>query len=126
MTENIQPVTQEEFENAVKEFNEISPNVAKSFLEEEDQKILFIGRPTCGFCRKYLPKLIAAAGENADKIYYLNSEKTAADDALSDFRFQVGAATVPSLISLGGPNQFENLSADSSDSVEKIASSLNQ
>ncbi|GMR70483.1 thiol reductase thioredoxin [Aerococcus viridans] len=124
MVDNIQPFTQEEFEKEIKDFQEISANVAKGFLEEDEAKLVFIGRPTCPFCRKYLPKLIQALGEDVSSTYYLNSEETATDDALSDFRFEVGAKTVPSLVYLGGDGKFKNLNADSSDSVAEIAQAI--
>lgn len=124
MVDNIQPFTQEEFEKEIKDFQEISANVAKGFLEEDEGKLVFIGRPTCPFCRKYLPKLIQALGEDVSSTYYLNSEETATDDALSDFRFEVGAKTVPSLVYVGGDGKFKNLNADSSDSVAEIAQAI--
>lgn len=124
MVDNIQPFTQEEFEKEIKDFQEISANVAKGFLEEDEAKLVFIGRPTCPFCRKYLPKLIQALGEDVSSTYYLNSEETATDDALSDFRFEVGAKTVPSLVYLGGDGKFKNLNADSSNSVAEIAQAI--
>ncbi|RPA60578.1 bacterocin transport accessory protein [Aerococcus agrisoli] len=124
MTENIQPVSQEEFEDLIKEFKEVSPNVANSMLDEEEPKLLFIGRSTCQYSRKYLPKLIAALGEDVENTYFLNSENTATDDALADFRFEVGAKTVPSLVYVGGDGRFTNLAADSSNSVEDIKASI--
>ena len=58
------------------------------------------------------------------KILQLNSEETATDDALSDFRFEVGAKTVPSLVYVGGDGKFKNLNADSSNSVAEIAQAI--
>lgn len=124
MVDNIQPFTQDEFEEEIKDFQEITANVAQGFLEEDEAKLVFIGRPTCPFCRKYLPKLIQALGEDVSNTYYLNSEETATDDALSDFRFEVGAKTVPSLVYVGGDSKFKNLNADSSNSVAEIAQAI--
>ena len=36
MVDNIQPFTQDEFEKEIKEFQEITANVAKGFLEEDE------------------------------------------------------------------------------------------
>lgn len=124
MVDDIQPFTQDEFEEKVKDFNEITANVAQEMLEDDEAKLLFIGRSTCPFCRKYLPKLIQALGNDVNNTYYLNSEQTVTDDALSDFRFEVGAKTVPSLVYFGGDGKFKNLNADSSDSVDKIAQAI--
>lgn len=124
MVDNIQPFTQDEFEKEIKDFQEITANVAKGFLEEDEAKLVFIGRPTCPFCRKYLPKLIQSLGDDVSSTYYLNSEETATDDALSDFRFEVGAKTVPSLVYVGGDGKFKNLNADSSNSVAEIAQAI--
>ncbi|MEY8371853.1 bacterocin transport accessory protein [Aerococcaceae bacterium 50-4] len=124
MVENIQPFTQNEFEEEVKNFQEITANVAQGFLDEDEEKLVFIGRPTCPFCRKYLPKLMQALGNDVENTYYLNSEQTATDDALSDFRFEVGAKTVPSLVYVGGANKFKNLNADSSNTVEEIVQAI--
>ena len=93
-------------------------------LDEEEPKLLFIGRSTCQYSRKYLPKLIAALGEDVENTYFLDSEHTATDDALADFRFEVGAKTVPSLVYVGGDGRFTNLAADSSNSVEDIKASI--
>jgi len=124
MVDNIQPFTQDEFEKEIKDFQEITANVAQEFLEEDEAKLVFIGRSTCPFCRKYLPKLIQALGDDVSSTYYLNSEETATDDALSDFRFEVGAKTVPSLVYVGGNDKFKNLNADSSNSVAEIAQAI--
>lgn len=124
MVDSIQPFTQDEFEEKVKDFNEITANVAQEMLEDDEAKLLFIGRSTCPFCRKYLPKLIQALGDDVNDTYYLNSEQTVTDDALSDFRFEVGAKTVPSLVYVGGDSKFKNLNADSSDSVDKIGQAI--
>lgn len=125
MVDNIQPVNEAEFGDIIKDFNEVSANVALDMLGEDEKKLLFIGRPTCPFCRKYLPKLVAALGDDVKNTYYLNSEGTATDDALSDFRFEVGAKTVPSLVYVGGPDRFNNLDADSSNTVEQITEAIN-
>lgn len=125
MVDNIQPFTVNEFEEEVRDFQEITASVAQEMLADGEEKLVFIGRPTCPFCRKYLPKLKQALGEDVQNTYYLNSEQTATDDALSDFRFEVGAKTVPSLVYVGGENIFKNLNADSSNSVEEISQAIN-
>ena len=79
MVDNIQPFTQDEFEKEIKDFQEITANVAQEFLEEDEDKLVFIGRSTCPFCRKYLPKLIQALGDDVSSTYYLNSEETATE-----------------------------------------------
>ena len=52
MVDNIQPFTQDEFEKEIKDFQEITANVAKGFLEE-DEANWYLLVVHCPFCRKY-------------------------------------------------------------------------
>ena len=44
-------------------FTNISVEAAKEQLQTADEFILFIGRPTCPFCRRFEPKLSHVAKE---------------------------------------------------------------
>lgn len=67
-------------------------------LESSNQDfVLFIGRPTCKYCRKFVPKLEKASENNNRKIYYIDSEKYL-NSYLSDFRSKYDVKIVPTLI----------------------------
>lgn len=55
-------------------FTPIVAQEAEQYLKTADEFILFIGRPTCPYCRRFEPKLTQVAKDNDLTVYYLNSE----------------------------------------------------
>lgn len=91
-------ITSTEFDNIVNFFKEVSPQEADQLLADKSSKIIFIGRPTCTYCRKLLPKLNAVVNDNSLDVYYVNSEHPDYSDELREFRNKYGVATVPGLL----------------------------
>ena len=112
--------TMEEFKEKVSQLKQVTPEEVNEFKNSEDKHLVFIGRPTCGFCRAFLPKLLSVASVLNEELYFLDSAETATDDTLSALRDEVGAATVPSLVYFGGDSAYNNLHADSAMSEEEI------
>lgn len=116
-------MNEKEFEEAVKTLHEISSTEVTRQLGAEDEKIVFIGRPTCPYCREYLPKLIDVVKKDNLDVYYVNSID-ADDEVLNEFRFKVGAKTVPSTLRVGGSGEYENFNLESSASNDDIRSKI--
>ena len=77
-------------------FTNISVEAAKEQLQTADEFILFIGRPTCPFCRRFERKLSHVAKENQLVVYYINSDHTTPE--LEELRNTYKVATVPGLL----------------------------
>lgn len=111
-------INAEEFNEIVKSFQEIGPQEADKLLEDKSHKTIFVGRPTCPYCRKFAPKLANVAQENDLKVYYVNSEHPDYTEELKVFRDKYSVATVPGLLF---SNETENkVRTDSSMTEEEI------
>ncbi|SDQ15929.1 thioredoxin domain-containing protein [Streptococcus equinus] len=93
-------------------------NVAKAEnqLQNAEEFILFIGRPTCPYCRRFEPKLTQVAKENKLDIYYINSDELSPE--LDNLRSTYNVATVPGLLVAKGGQV--KVVCDSSLSEEEI------
>lgn len=116
--------TQAEFREATTHMEEINVKQARELMTASDKQLVFIGRETCGFCRRFLPKLLNVFNAEEHTLYFLDSTQTPVDEELADFRYELSIRTVPSLVYLGGEKNFINLNIDSSDSEESIAELL--
>ena len=106
------------FEEAVKDFEAVSAQAARERIDSKEKFILFIGRPTCPFCRRFAPKLAQAAQESGNAVAYLNSEDADQLEAITELRKRYGVATVPGL--LVAQNGAVKVVCDSSLEVEDI------
>lgn len=77
-------------------FTEITAQEAKKCLEVAEGFILFIGRPSCPYCRRFEPKLTQVAKDNQLTVYFVDSE--AADSDIQDLRTAYNVSTVPGLL----------------------------
>ena len=66
-------------------------------MTNEDKTVVYIGRATCPFCRKFASKLSSLANKVDTTIYYVNSEYYL-DDGISAFRKKYNIVTVPGFI----------------------------
>ncbi|AND79962.1 thioredoxin domain-containing protein [Streptococcus pantholopis] len=106
------------FAESIKTFTEISAAEAQEHIVSNDKFILFVGRETCPFCRRFAPKLAQAAQTSQASVYFLNSEAVSDSQAIQDFRQQYHIPTVPGL--LVAENGQVRVVCDSSLSVEAI------
>lgn len=63
---------------------------------------LYIGRPTCRWCRRLLPSMAQVFADRGVDLYYLDSTNTDADEALAAFRDRYGVKTVPTVFHFTG------------------------
>lgn len=81
----------------VKDFEKITASQAEELFTKEDV-VIFIGRATCPFCRKFAPKINAVAKATNRKVYFIDSEEAKDLSALKYFRQTYSVPTVPGLI----------------------------
>lgn len=86
------------YEEAVAHFTQTTVSAVRDLIAKEEEKvILFLGRPTCPYCRLFAPKLAQAVAETGKAVAYLNSEDKVQLEELTAFRKRYGIATVPAL-----------------------------
>ena len=78
-------------------FTKILSEEADKLLSNEDLTIVYIGRETCPYCRKFAKKLSGLVSEINTTIYYVDSNNFS-DNGLSSFREKYNIVTVPGFI----------------------------
>lgn len=101
----------------VRLFEQINSEKADKLLSEENLAIVYIGRETCPYCRKFVKKLAELTHELNTTIYYINSENLS-DSEISSFRKKYNIVTVPGFIV--GKNGKTEVRCDSSMSKDEI------
>lgn len=113
-----------EYEKIVKNFTELTIDEVEDRLKKGKKTILFIGKPVCPFCQKFVPKLNHVAEQNNLNIYYLNSIDTQTIPAIKSLRDRMDIPTVPQVITIDGEDSYTNLQIDSSTSEERLTELL--
>lgn len=85
------------YEENIKAFKKVLSTQADELLTNEDKAVVYIGRATCPFCRKFASKLSGLAEKVNTTIYYVNSEDSL-DNGLREFRSKYNIVTVPGFI----------------------------
>lgn len=88
----------EQYLNEVKVFKETPPEEAKALLESEDGAIVYIGRETCPYCRRFVKKLSPLAEENDLTVHYVHSQHPEYEEEVNDLREKYDVPTVPGLL----------------------------
>ena len=88
----------EQFFEDIKGLEEISIKKAEELTEKEERFVLFLGRPTCPYCRKFAPKIGHVSREYAIPVYFINSENTDELASIQAYRNKYGVKTVPGLV----------------------------
>lgn len=111
------------FEESVQDFKLINSNTAEQLISKEQEFILFLGRSSCPFCRKFAPKMNEVSKKINKEVHFINSEDF--DDIdLDTFRNKYSIKTVPGL--LVSKNGNVKVVCDSSLPVEAIISFINE
>lgn len=76
-----QEETEENTEYDVSMFEEVDTSAFKEAFNSSELGIIYIGRPTCGYCVKFLPVLQQAQSELGYTTKYLDIEKVSEDEA---------------------------------------------
>lgn len=85
------------YEEDIKSFEKVLSTTADQLLSNEELAIVYIGRATCPFCRKFARKLSGLASEINSTIYYVESDN-ASDSEINSFREKYNIVTVPGFI----------------------------
>lgn len=98
-------------------FTNILSDEADKLLSNEDLAVIYIGRETCPYCRKFAKKLSGLVNEINTTIYYVDSSNLS-DSELSSFREKYNIVTVPGFIV--GKNREIEVRCDSSTPEDEI------
>lgn len=98
-------------------FTKILSEEADKLLSNENLAVIYIGRETCPYCRKFAKKLSGLVSEINSTIYYVDSNNLS-DSELSSFREKYNIVTVPGFIV--GKNGEIEVRCDSSTPEDEI------
>lgn len=104
-------------------FNEVTPEEANQLLEEQAGNIVYIGRETCPYCRKFVAKLSEVAKEKQLTINYVHAQHPDYADSIQEFRTKYNVPTVPGFL-YSDADQLK-VKCDSSLTKEDIAAFVN-
>ena len=85
------------YEEDIKLFEEVLSTQADNLLSNEDLAVVYIGRETCPYCRKFAKKLSSVASKINTPIHYVNSSNFS-DSEINSFREKYTIVTVPGFI----------------------------
>ena len=85
------------YKENIKSFKKVLSSEADKLLSNEDLTVVYIGRETCPYCRKFAKKLSGLVSEINTTIYYVDSNNFS-DNGLSSFREKYNIVTVPGFI----------------------------
>ncbi|MBM7635450.1 hypothetical protein [Streptococcus saliviloxodontae] len=85
--------------------------------------VLYMGRPTCPYCRAFLPKLVKALKNSQTTVYYIDSQKHSGQ-TLQAFRDRYDLPYVPNLAVYQNQQQTKKLDSTSRATVAKLTSFL--
>ena len=85
------------YEEDVKLFEKVVSTQADKLLSNEDFAIVYIGRATCPFCRKFAKNLSGLINKINTTIYYVDSSDLS-DNSINSFREKYNIVTVPGFI----------------------------
>jgi len=103
----------------VKPFNETTPEEAEELLEAKEGNIVYIGRETCPYCRRFVEKLSPLAQEYDLEINYVHSEHPEYEERVDELRDKYDVPTVPGLLYSSSSKEL-TVKCDSSMDPEEI------
>ena len=78
-------------------FKKITSKEVDKLISAERIVVVYIGRETCPYCRKFAKKLSGLANEINTTIYYINTEDFS-DNEINSLREKYNIVTVPGFI----------------------------
>lgn len=85
------------YKEDVELFEKVLSTEADNLLSNESLAVVYIGRETCPYCRKFAKKLSGLVNEINTTVYYVNSEDFS-DNGINSFREKYNIKTVPGFI----------------------------
>lgn len=85
------------YQEDVKLFEKVISAQADELLSNEDFAVVYIGRATCPYCRKFAKKLSGLTDKININIHYVESNDFS-DDSINSFREKYNIVTVPGFI----------------------------
>lgn len=86
------------FEESVAQFKEVTAKELSEKLANNEDLVAFIGRPTCPFCQRFVPKLANVVKQESIAVYYLNSGNLEDQSEIMALRNKYDVPTVPGLL----------------------------
>ncbi|MGO4927485.1 thiol reductase thioredoxin [Fundicoccus sp. Sow4_F4] len=82
----------------VKAFEAITPMEAETLIEAKSGHIVYIGRETCPYCRRFVAKLSKIAKEKHLTIHYVHAQHPEYTQEILAFRNKYEIASVPGFL----------------------------
>ena len=115
---------QQQYNETVANFIELTAEEVEARLANGEETILYIGKPVCPYCQRFVPKLNNVREENNLTVHYLNSLETETVPAIKALRNKMEVPLVPQVVTIDGKDRFTNLHIDSGASEEKLTELL--
>lgn len=81
-----------------KSFEETTPKEADELLEAKEGNIVYIGRETCPYCRRFVKTLGPLSKEHHLKIHYVHAQHPEYEQEVNELRDKYDVPTVPGLL----------------------------
>lgn len=88
----------EQYLEEVKIFVETRPEIADELIEAKEGNIVYVGRETCPYCRRFVKKLSKIAKEDNLTVHYVHSQHPDYGEEVQALRDKYDVPTVPGLL----------------------------